>query len=192
MTMKRILSIAFVVIGLASLGYGMYIPVKAQLSQVLLRRAWDSALRGFADAKPWPWADTTAIARMRIDRTGSDFIVLEGANGRALAFAPAHLERSAMPGERGNCVISAHRDTHFAALKNVRSGDVIHVQNRDGVWTPYRISETRVVDQNDVFVAARTEDAALTLITCWPFDAVVPGGRERYVIRAWRDTIPAS
>jgi len=29
-----------------------------------------------------------------------------------------------------------------------------------------------------------TERAMLTLITCYPFDAVVPGGPLRYVVRA--------
>ncbi|HEX2832023.1 MAG TPA: class GN sortase [Thermoanaerobaculia bacterium] len=190
--MKRGLTLALVLIGCASLAYGMYIPAKAELSQVLLRRAWERTLGGDAEAKPWPWADTTPVARMRIERTGSDFIVLEGANGRALAFAPAHLAHSALPGDRGNCVISAHRDTHFSALRDVQPGDLIHLQNRSGAWTSYRISESRVVDQEDLFVAAPTDAAALTLITCWPFDAVMPGGRERFVIRAWRDTIPAS
>lgn len=190
--MKRAITIALVLIGVASLAYGMYIPAKAELSQVLLRRAWEKSLAGHDDVKPWPWADTMPVARMRIDRTNCDFIVLEGASGRALAFAPAHLEHSAMPGDRGNCVISAHRDTHFKALQNVKTGDAIHLQNRDGQWTTYRISEQRVVDREDVFVAAQTDDAALTLITCWPFDAITPGGCGRYVIRAWRDTIPAS
>ncbi|HEX7830837.1 MAG TPA: class GN sortase [Thermoanaerobaculia bacterium] len=190
--MKRVLTIALALIGLGAVAHGMWIPAKAELSQVLLRRAWERSLSGDANAKPWPWADTTPIARMRIDRTGSDFIVLEGANGRALAFAPAHLEQSALPGDEGNCVISAHRDTHFTVLRDIRNGDVIRVQGRDGKWTMYRIREQRVMDSDDMFVAARTTEPALTLITCWPFDAIVPGGRERYVIRAWRDTIPAS
>lgn len=190
--MKRILALVFAITGVAALAHGMWIPAKAELSQVLLRRAWDRTLNGENDAKPWPWADTKPIARMRLERTGGDFIVLEGANGRALAFAPAHLEHSALPGDAGNCVISAHRDTHFAALRDVRVGDVVRVQRADGRWIAYRIGEQRVVDEADTFVAAPTADAALTLITCWPFDAVMPGGRERYVIRAWRDTIPAS
>lgn len=190
--MKRVLSIAFAFVGAAALVYGMWIPAKAELSQILLRRAWQRTLNGEANAKPWPWADTKPIARMRIESTGSDFIVLEGANGRALAFAPAHLEHTAMPGQQGNCVISAHRDTHFSALRDVKSGDVIRMQSIDGTWVRYRVAEERVVDARDSFVAAPTDEAALTLVTCWPFDAVVPGGSERYVIRGWRDTIAGS
>jgi sortase A len=190
--MRRVLSIALAITGVAALAHGMWIPAKAELSQILLRQAWERTLDGERNAKPWPWADSTPIARMRIERTGSDFIVLEGANGRALAFAPAHLEHTVLPGEEGNCVISAHRDTHFSALRDVKNGDVIRMQRTDGTWVRYRVAEERVVDASDVFVAAPTSEAALTLITCWPFDAVMPGGRERYVIRGWRDRIAGS
>jgi sortase (surface protein transpeptidase) len=31
---------------------------------------------------------------------------------------------------------------------------------------------------------APTGRKSLTLITCWPFDAIVPGGPLRYVVRA--------
>ena len=43
----------------------------------------------------------------------------------------------------------------------------------------------RVVDHRDVRSIAPTEGVALlTLVTCYPFDAVVPGGPLRYVVRA--------
>ncbi|HKR66449.1 MAG TPA: class GN sortase, partial [Thermoanaerobaculia bacterium] len=150
------------------------------------RAAWRRALHGDANAKPWPWADTHAIARLVIERTNSDFIILEGANGRALAFAPGHLERTAMPGERGNCVISAHRDTHFAALRNVAIGDVVKVQRADGRWFRYRIAGTRIVDKHDTWVTSEGSGATLTLITCYPFGAVVAGGPQRFVMSARR------
>lgn len=179
--MKRALLICLAVLAIAN---GTWIHVKARLSQVLLRVAWERTLGGEPDARPWPWADTRPVARMILERTGSDFIVLEGANGRVLAFAPGHLEGSARPGERGNCVITAHRDTHFTALRDARNGDVIRVQRTDGRWSAYRIESQRVVDKHDTWVTHATEDATLTLITCYPFDAIVPGGRERFVVVA--------
>ncbi|HVR38468.1 MAG TPA: class GN sortase [Thermoanaerobaculia bacterium] len=159
-----------------TIAIGAWIPIKAQLAQVLLRVAWHR------HAKPWPWADTQPVARIVIgDR---DFIVLEGANGRALAFAPVHVEHTAMPGERGNCVISAHRDTHFAALRDVRAGDAIRVQRADGRWITYTVAAQRVVDKHDVWVTRSTDATTLTLVTCYPFDAIVAGGAQRYVITA--------
>ncbi len=181
--MKRTL---LLVLALLAIANGMWIHVKAGLAQVLLRVAWERTLAGEANARPWPWADTRPVARMLLERTGSDFIVLEGANGRALAFAPGHLEGSASPGARGNCVITAHRDTHFTALRDLRNGDIVRVQRVDGGWSTYRVDSQRVVDKRDTWVTRATDDATLTLITCYPFDAIVPGGRARYVIRARR------
>lgn len=128
--MKRVL----VVLALIAIAGGAWIHLKAQLAQVLLRVAWHR------QTKPWPWADTHPVARLIIG--DDDFIVLEGSNGRALAFAPGHLEHTAPPGEPGNCVISAHRDTHFAALRNVRTGDRSACSARTGAGsrTPSRSS----------------------------------------------------
>jgi sortase A len=183
---KRRAATAATVLGILAILYGAWIPAKAALAQILLRAAWQRTLHGASDARPWPWADTRPVARIVIDRTGSDFIVLEGANGRALAFAPAHLERTALPGDPGNCVISAHRDTHFAALRNVVSGDVVRLQQSDGRWLTYRVAAQRVVDKHEMWVTRNDGVAALTLVTCYPFDAIVPGGPERYVIQAMR------
>jgi len=169
---KRLL----IAIALIAIAAGAWIHIKAQLAQVLLRVAWHR------QTKPWPWADTHPVARMIVG--DDDFIVLEGSNGRALAFAPGHLERTAMPGERGNCVISAHRDTHFSALRNVRAGDVIRVQRTDGRWVEYTVAELRVVDKRDVWVTRSSGETTLTLVTCYPFDAIVAGGPQRYVLTA--------
>ncbi len=170
--MKRVL----VVLALFAIASGAWVHIKAQLAQVLLRVAWHR------QTKPWPWADTHPVARLIIG--DDDFIVLEGSNGRALAFAPAHLEHTAQPGEPGNCVISAHRDTHFAALRNIRTGDTICVQRPDGRSVVYTVTEQRVVDKRDVWVTRSTDAATLTLVTCYPFDAVVAGGPQRYVVMA--------
>jgi sortase A len=169
---KRVL-IALALIAIAA---SAWIHVQAQLAQVLLRVAWHR------QTKPWPWADTHPVARMIVG--DDDLIVLEGSNGRALAFAPGHLEHTAMPGERGNCVISAHRDTHFSALRDVRAGDVIRVQRTDGRWVEYIVAEQRVVDKRDVWVTRSSGETTLTLVTCYPFDAIVAGGPQRYVLTA--------
>ena len=170
-------------------GHGLYIFAKAQLAQILLRSAWRRTLEGAAYARPWPWADTAPVARMTI--RGRDFIVLEGANGRNLAFAPSHLEQSALPGEEGNCVVSAHRDTHFTVLRDLAAGEPITIQRRDGRTFTYTVAEQRVVDKRDGWVAGDRGAPVLTLVTCWPFDGVV-GGRERYVVVARLGAPPAS
>jgi sortase A len=41
-----------------------------------------------------------------------------------------------------------------------------------------------VVDYRDRHPLAGTPQPTLTLITCYPFDAIAPGGPLRYVVRA--------
>ena len=69
-------------------------------------------------------------------------IVLAGSSGQALAFGPGHVERTADAGERGVAIYSAHRDTHFAFLKNVVIGDAIDVTRQDGRTFRYRVDAT--------------------------------------------------
>lgn len=162
---------------------GTWIYAKAKLAQLLLEMSWRSALAG-EQRKPWPWADTRAIARLTIERDGATIIVLAGASGRTMAFGPGHLDGTAMPGDAGNCVITAHRDTHFAPLRYVGPGDMLTLQRPDGRSVRYRIQSTRVVSKSDTSVLRQDARTRLTLITCYPFDAVLPGTPLRWVVVA--------
>jgi sortase A len=162
----------------------VWIEAKAQLAQRLVARSWRRARVGAADARPWPWADTYPLARLMIPARHIDVYVLAGASGRTLAFGPGHLTGSALPGRPGNAVISGHRDTHFAFLRQLRVGDEIWIERPDGGRRRYLIGETRVVERSDVRSLAPTEDDRLTLVTCYPFAALRPGGPLRYVVTA--------
>jgi sortase A len=183
---KRLAVVMLASLGLAMIADAAWIHVKARLAQVLLRAAWERVLDGAAaaEAKPWPSADTYPVARLTIERTGGDYIVLAGSSGQAFAFAPGLLENTARPGSDGNCVIAAHRDTHFADLREVRDGDTLRVQRPDGRWFVYRVKARQVVDRRETQVTRSTGAPMLTLITCYPFDAVVAGGNQRYVLTA--------
>jgi len=65
-----------VVAGLWQLGSALFIPAKAAVAQALLHRAWERTLAGEEQAKPWPWADTWPVARLRLPGVGADLIVL--------------------------------------------------------------------------------------------------------------------
>ena len=177
------------VIGLWEVGHGAWIHVKARLAQLLLQRAWERTLRGEAAAKPWPWADTWPVARLRVPAHGVDLIVLSGVSGRTLAFGPGHAPDSALPGATGTEIMTAHRDTHFRFLERVQRGDEIFVEAPGGRIARFRVQELEVVDSR--YSAIRTEHraTALVLMTCYPFDAIAPGGPLRYVVtgRAIRD-----
>jgi len=184
-TLTRSLLVCLLLAGIAVGGEGLWIYAKAKLAQLLLEISWRSALAG-ERVRPWPWADTRAIARLTIDRDGSDIIVLAGASGRTMAFGPGHLDGTAMPGEAGNCVITAHRDTHFAPLRYVGPGDVLTLQTSDGRSVHYRVQSTRIVAKNDTSVLQQDGRTRLTLITCYPFEAIRPGTPLRWVVIAQR------
>jgi sortase A len=124
------------------------------------------------------------VARLAIPRLGDSWIVLSGASGRTLAFAPGHTPGSAAPGEEGTAVVTGHRDTHFRALRAVRRSDELWIERPDGVRVRYEVEALEVADARSSGVRTLVRGRALVLVTCWPFDAVRPGGPLRYVVTA--------
>lgn len=164
----------------AALGLcGAWIPIKAQLAQVLIRRAWDAREGGVAP-RPWPWADTQPVGELA---HGDDrWIVLAGATGRTLAFGPGHVDGTARPGERGRVAIAGHRDTHFRFLQDLKLGDHLELTGPDGRVRLYAVRDTRVAHERETAFLHGAD--GLVLITCYPFNALAPGGAERYVVLA--------
>ena len=177
--------------GVACIGQGLWIPAKARLAQALLESAWARTLSGEERVRPWPWADTWPVARLLAPGPGQDVIVLAGASGRTLAFGPAHVPASARPGEADNIALAGHRDTHFAFLRELTIGDELVLENPRGLQR-FRVEEALVLHETETEVLARSGRAELTLITCYPFDAVVPGGPLRFVVRAVGTEPPSS
>jgi sortase A len=161
-----------------------YIPVKAWVAQRLLERAWTQAVAGDASARPWPWADTRPVAHLRAPGLDVDLIVLEGASGRTLAFGPALVDGSAESGGFGTTLIAGHRDTHFRFLRELRIGDAIELEGAGGVRERFVVRLTEVVDSRASELRIDTSRRRLVLVTCYPFDAIAPGGPLRYVVVA--------
>lgn len=176
--------VVLAMLGCWELGQGVYIHANAWLAQYLLRDAWVPTLNGEGQAKPWPWADTWPVGRLTVPGKDIDLIVLAGAGGRSLAFGPGHLDGTPVPGQPGNSVISAHRDTHFRFLRHLKVNDGIHVQTADRKTHVFRVSGMGVVDAEAARLVLEGVASHLTLVTCYPFDAVVPGGALRYVVTA--------
>lgn len=168
------------------IGEASYIVAKARLAQYLLQRAWTRALAGEPTPKPWPWADTWPVARLQLNRLSMDMIVLAGAYGRTLAFGPGHVGSSALPGETGTMILTGHRDTHFRFLKGVRLDDRVDLTGADGHTVHYRVTEQQVLDSRRDGIPLARDGQEVVFVTCYPFDAVTPGGPLRYVVRAER------
>jgi sortase A len=179
----RFSTLLLAIIGLILFGQGAYIHAKALVAQVLLDRAFDKTIATGQATKPWSWADTWPVARIEVKRLHARAIVLAGSSGQALAFGPGHVERTPDAGERGVAVYSAHRDTHFAFLKNVVAGDEIDVTQDDGRSFRYRVDTISVVRFDDSGIDPLTGGHQLVLSTCWPFDALTQGP-ERYLVHA--------
>ena len=178
------LTVCLLALGCWQLGEGSWIYAKARLAQGLLQRAWTRTLAGEHQAKPWPWADTWPIARLTVPRLGVDQIVLEGAYGRTLAFGPGHVESGQPIGEANAIILTGHRDTHFAFVRRLETGDELVLETGEGLPLRYRVRERRIVDSRIVTVGINRREPVLTLVTCYPFDAVAPGGPLRYVVTA--------
>jgi sortase A len=162
-----------------------WIHAKAFVAQSLIASAWRDAMSGRTPRRPWPWADMRPVARLTVPSRHIDLVILDNASNRALAFGPAHVSGTAAPGAAGNTVIVAHRDTHFAFLRSLQADDEIDVETARGA-ARYRVREVAVIDKSDTRVLDAADSPQLTLITCYPFDAIRPGTPLRYVVIADR------
>ena len=162
-------------VSLLLFGQSAWIFAKAQLAQVLLERAFSQSIATGQPVKAWGWADTWPVARLEIPRLQASVIVLRGGSGEALAFGPALLDETARIGEPGTAVIAAHRDTHFAFLKDAVVDDLITVTRNDGLVFTYRVTGTSIVDWNKSGLDRHAMGFNLVLSTCYPFGAITRG-----------------
>jgi sortase A len=186
---RRLLSALSAVLLAAGVVQGLrggWIHAKARFAQILLQRSWERNQAGGVEEKPWPWADTWPVGRLTLPG-GGEHIVLAGASGRNLAFAPGLLDGSSEPGGDGTCVIAGHRDTQFADLDSLEKGQEVVLEDAAGRRRIYRVVATAVVDEHDTWVITDNDVPTLVLITCWPLDSPLPGGTQRYVV--WAEAV---
>jgi sortase A len=181
MNTNKALAISFAVIGVGLMASALWIPAKAQLAQLLLNSAWQQTKQTGRTVKPWPWADHHPVAKLSVQRLGIEQLVLSGDEGNVLAFGPGENIQAKQHG--ASRVISAHRDTHFRFLERVRVGDVIQLDDVNETHQ-YRVSEVVVLDANRYQLSPEQHSNQLFLVTCYPFDAITPGGSLRFVVIA--------
>lgn len=136
-------------------------------------------------AQEQPSSNTGAIdsslTRLTIPKINLDSFVVEGTSHKALLHGPGHLKSSAEPGQPGNVVISAHRDTFFRHVFELEKGDQVHLEH-GGKTAIYEVTGKRVVDPDDVEVLRQTKEPRLTLITCYPTYYIGPAPQRAIVI----------
>lgn len=120
---------------------------------------------------------------LRIPKIDLEEAVREGSTSSVISSALGHVENTALPGQQGNCAIAGHRNyvfgRYFNRLNEMEAGDIVEIETLDGTYT-YTVTESFVVEPEEVSVLDQTEGYDLTLITCTPLFV----GTHRLIIRA--------
>ncbi len=124
---------------------------------------------------PVPTPGPEQAQRIVIPAIAVDAPVVEGDDWDALKKGAGHHISSANPGERGNCIISAHNDIYgeiFRDLPELKVGDEIRVETQTQSYR-YVVQQTQIINPNDADAAANvmgaTRSPVLTLISCYPY-----------------------
>ncbi len=97
--------------------------------------------------------------------------IYEGTDAERLSLGVGHYIGSVLPGVVDNSILSGHRDTVFTRLGELEIGDRILVETAAGIFT-YEMTESKIVDRSDQTVIQPSDEAKLTLTTCYPFKAI--------------------
>lgn len=129
-----------------------------------------------------PPLEGSPLGQIEIPTIGIAAIILEGSEELSLRRGVGHIIGTSLPGEQGNVVLSAHRNTFFKPLRNISSNDEIILKTLNGYYR-YRVDSTRVVDPEEVDILNDTGEDILTLVTCYPFN-YIGSAPQRFVVRA--------
>jgi len=122
------------------------------------------------------------LGRIDVPRAHISVMFAEGTSPTVLRVAVGHLSGTALPGQAGNIVLAAHRDTFFRHLGKLKTGDVIRL-TASGRQYVYTVTFTDIVSPNETWVLEPSAGQSLTMVTCYPFYYVGPAPK-RFVVRA--------
>lgn len=177
------------VVGVALAGWAGAAYARGWLAQSHARAEWEARLahaavqraRSYGSPASESLVEGAPVARLVVPKIALDDIVLEGVTGEVLNGGPGHLPGSALPGDTGNAVVSAHRDRHFRRLGELSIGDTV-VTETEARRTRWRVVGRTVVHK-DAPVIRRETGRVLTLTTCWPI-GYLGGAPERLILKA--------
>jgi len=177
----RHFSVILIVVGAMLLGYVGMEYADMMWSQRQLQKQWAlQQARGHEQGEVETVADD-GLTRLTIPKIDLAAVVVEGTNRKQLLLGPGHMAGTPAPGERGNSVITAHRDTFFRHIYELQKGDELVVQRKGKIYR-YAVLTKRIVKPTDTSVVDQADDEArLTLITCYPTYYIGPAP-ERLVV----------
>ena len=124
------------------------------------------------------------LGLIEIGTIGLEVMILEGTDDGVLRRAVGHIPGTSLPGQPGNIAIAGHRDTFFRPLRKIRKNDEITLTTLNGTYR-YRVDSTQVIEPENTGVLDNSDDAVLTLVTCYPF-YFVGSAPKRFIVRAHR------
>jgi len=185
--------VALASIGFCSVAYGSaaihQARQKAVLEALRANSAAPASLASASQASKSKAAGNVLLGLIEIPRLDTASIVEEGVETSTLWKAVGHIPGTALPGERGNAVLAAHRDTYFSGLGDLKVGDLVSFKSPTATYS-YRVESTRIAEPDDTQVLAASNEPVLTLVTCYPFH-YIGNAPQRYVVTA-REQLPAS
>ncbi|MFD2167897.1 class GN sortase [Thalassotalea euphylliae] len=161
----------------------LYLPSKAWLSAQLILSSWHHLRETGESIKPWPWADTEAIAKLTFADIDKEIIVLNGGDPTTLAFSVGAIAPFNQVMKEQPFVVSGHRDSHFNFISRLEVGQAIGVESNHNYQRDFTIVDTKIVSADDAlgFIG---HQQLLVLITCYPFDAISQDADQRYLVIA--------
>jgi sortase A len=111
------------------------------------------------------------IGRIRIPAIDLDETVRSGVAMSVIDRGVAHWAGTSSPGGSGNMVLAGHRTTKTRPFENIDrldEGDIIFMTGGDGREIMYRVSDSFVVDPNDLWITYDGPKPSLTMFACHP------------------------
>lgn len=132
-----------------------------------------------------PPATSETALELNIPKLNLDQTIVQGTDLEALRLGIGQLLNGVNPGDAaGNLVLAGHNDVYgepFRYLDTLAVGDEFFIRTQTKVFT-YRVSETKIVSPNDVYVMDPRGGATVTLISCYPYRV----NTQRYIVFADR------
>lgn len=134
-------------------------------------------------SRPPPTSETARV--LIVPRLNLNATVVQGVDWEALKQGVGQVPNGVNPGDDiGNVSFAAHNDIYgklFEHLDQLQIGDTLQVQTDSNTFT-YTVTETRIVEPNDVSVLESRQGSTVTLISCYPYQV----NTQRYVVYANR------
>ena len=122
------------------------------------------------------------IGEIYLPRLDKRIAIVEGTERPQLKKGAGHDKNSAPIGAAGNSVLAGHRDTVFRGLGTLQKDDRIEVETAEGKFI-YSVTASTIVDGDARGVIKQSDEAVLTLITCYPF-TYIGSAPDRYLLSA--------